>query len=263
MKHYFLTVVNKSIQVSFENEGESEAKKSFLNQFASYIVPGVASPDLTVLVQRVYGHTFMRRGKQYFVSFYHEKNKRVFVFPDNQGDSLNQLFYQIIINRLIIMQKLILVHASACLIRNRAVLFVGESGSGKSTIVTLLKKTYRPLCDDMAILRKKNNSLFLYQVPYEEKNNYRKDNTPYPVSHIYVLKKDGRVQIRSLPELGNYDHLVHVCGNMSVSSNRKSTAEFVFTMHNRIRELSFPLNETTRLAETLGHYETKQTNAFS
>lgn len=256
MQQYFLTIVDKTVGFCFESEGESEAKKSFLKQYRSYLTASPAvPPDMTIIAQRVYKHTFMQQKNKSFISLFHEKNKNTLVYSENQSDYLNQIFFKIVIQMMIFRQKLFIVHASSCLINGRAVLFTGKSGAGKSTIVKLLQGAYRPLCDDMAILQKKDKELYLYQVPYEEKNRYPKSNKPYPVSHIYVLKKHDTTEIKAITELNNFDALVKVCGNMFVPGNRKKIAGFVFGMHNRIYELSFPLHDPDTLVQKIGRLE--------
>lgn len=64
-------------------------------------------------------------------------------------------------------------HCSSIVLNNKAVVFIGPQGAGKSTAMKFLSSSYTPFTDDMAIIKKKNNSqLFLYQTPLIEKNHW-------------------------------------------------------------------------------------------
>ncbi len=96
----------------------------------------------------------------------------------------------------------IILHCSAVEYNNQAYVFLGESGSGKSTMISLLKSKFRPLSDDIALIRKKGDKFFLYQTPTKERNNYPLTLKKYPLKNIFFIKKSAHNSIMKT-ELNN------------------------------------------------------------
>lgn len=88
------------------------------------------------------------------------------------------------------------IHSSSVVINNNAYLFLGKSGAGKSTIVKLLENKFRPLSDDLSIVKKVNKEYFVYQLPVIEKNpRIWKSSRSYPLKKIFFLHKDTSTKI--------------------------------------------------------------------
>ena len=82
------------------------------------------------------------------------------------------------------------LHASACLVGEEALLFIGGSGDGKSTVIRLLRKKYKALGDDSVIIRKLDRNYFMYQTPFTERQSWvQKNKGKYLIGKIFILKK--------------------------------------------------------------------------
>lgn len=97
----------------------------------------------------------------------------------------------------------IVLHCSAIEHNHRAYIFLGKSRSGKSTIVKLLKSNFNPLCDDLAFIRKINDTYYLFQAPIEEKNNYPKTQKGYQIAKIFFLNKSVQNNIQKIKSKDN------------------------------------------------------------
>ncbi|MBU1130228.1 hypothetical protein KKE45_02800, partial [Patescibacteria group bacterium] len=59
----------------------------------------------------------------------------------------------------------LVLHASGFVKDNKAILVTGESGSGKSTILKQLMFYYEPIADDVVVLERKKDKVFVYTSP--------------------------------------------------------------------------------------------------
>lgn len=112
-----------------------------------------------------------------------------------------QLIIREILLKLLSKNKGFLLHGSANLINNSAIIYLGISGTGKSTIIKLLKKKYIPLADDTVIIKKNNKKWWFYQPPFIEKEHWivRKQQG-YPLAKVFILKKTPYVNIQKITE---------------------------------------------------------------
>lgn len=87
-----------------------------------------------------------------------------------------------------------ILHASACLFKNKALVFVGKSGAGKSTIKDLLSSSLKPLSDDVVFIKPKKNKYYLYQ-PFHQIMKDKKikyTNKKFSLGKIFFLVKSNK-----------------------------------------------------------------------
>lgn len=82
-----------------------------------------------------------------------------------------------------------ILHASANIINNKAVIFLGRSGAGKSTIARLLRDSYPIIADDNIIIRYIKGTYYVFQSPLLQKFPRNEFKKPIEISKIYFLKK--------------------------------------------------------------------------
>lgn len=134
------------------------------------------------------------------------------------------------------------LHCSAVSIDGKAVIFLGKSGSGKSTIVQLLKKSYIPLSDDVAIIRKIDGKFYFFQTPFFEKNSYIKYSFGYEISKVYFLHKSNKNHIQPVQKelLKKIEKQVLHHGNLTTYSRNVLNE---FSSENSFYDLFFEKNE--------------------
>jgi len=79
-----------------------------------------------------------------------------------------------------------LLHSSAVIKNNKALLFIGPSGIGKSTVATLLKDKF---ADDLIAVKEEEQFYDAYTGPYMEKDITEKDLNGYEIRAVYFLKR--------------------------------------------------------------------------
>ncbi|WP_289021743.1 hypothetical protein [Desulfobacter postgatei] len=94
--------------------------------------------------------------------YYQGLNKEEYL----NGNFLSLLLFnndQLLLSRLLAIQKGIILHGNGILYDNQAILLTGASGSGKSTLSAMLeKKGMEILCDDRMIVKKEEGKFKLY-----------------------------------------------------------------------------------------------------
>ena len=82
------------------------------------------------------------------------------------------------------------IHCSASLVRNHAVVFFGKSGAGKTTISSMLQKEYPVLADDEGYIKREGKTFYFYQGPFLERSySFAKTSTRYPIAAAYILEQ--------------------------------------------------------------------------
>lgn len=139
-------------------------------------------------------HTFIKKNIG-------SKNRNfLYLFMEKKSNEVITFYYislsQLIIILLHIIQKLLadnngfILHASANIIMNKALLFLAPSGGGKSTVAALINKKYNIMADDAIIVRKKHGIYYCYQTPFVEKHAYvKKSINKYKINSLYFLRK--------------------------------------------------------------------------
>ncbi len=140
-----------------------------------------------------------KRKKETFIKLFEYKSK--YSIKTYYHLSEDQ-FYLVLRNGLQILLKErngVIVHGSASVINNKAIIFLGKSGAGKSTIMTILAEKYLPVADDSFIIRKINDTFMVFSTPLIEKNSWiKKTSKGFPLHAAFFLKKDSSHSIRRL-----------------------------------------------------------------
>lgn len=120
------------------------------------------------------------------------------------------------------------IHTSAALLNKKtALLFLGKSGAGKSTILKLVQNELTPICDDMGFIKKEKNTYYLYETPYQEKNQYPKDNGRFNIGLIFIIKKSHYFKIEKVPN-ANLPQIVKTMMDQTViNKNKQDIFDFI------------------------------------
>ncbi|RLC34366.1 hypothetical protein DRH14_03150 [Candidatus Shapirobacteria bacterium] len=92
-------------------------------------------------------------------------NDSELVFDHFLNPSLFVFFLSKLIKKTVEERGGLILHASAFVKDNRAVLITGKSGSGKTTLLRQLMYFYSPIADDLVMLEKKKGKIFVYTSP--------------------------------------------------------------------------------------------------
>ncbi|PIR79409.1 MAG: hypothetical protein COU26_01315 [Candidatus Levybacteria bacterium CG10_big_fil_rev_8_21_14_0_10_36_30] len=141
------------------------------------------------------------------------------------------------------------LHCSAVSVNGKAYIFLGKSGAGKSTIVQLLLKSYIPLSDDLAIIRKIGGKFYLYQTPFFEKNSYIKFPYGYEISRIFFLHKSDKNYALPIQKELSKKIKKQVLLHGTISTNTKKVLK-EFSLENSFYDLFFEKN-TEKIKKTL------------
>lgn len=197
MNPLYITIANSNIRIDFKKTPNLILQKKMRSAieifFKDFIIKKLGNTDFTV--------EFADMDLQN--SQYINKNNRYILFAREDGVKKTTTFYQISISQLqaviqnafyqVLTSDGFLLHASACEIEGKAILFLGGSGAGKSTAVNLVKNRFPTLSDDLSIIRKVGNEYYFYQHPFEEKNPVsRKTIEEHPIGNFFFINKSSK-----------------------------------------------------------------------
>jgi hypothetical protein len=151
------------------------------------------------------------------------------------------LILQFVLLQLFSASKSFFMHLSAVIYKNNAYIFLGRNGSGKSTIVKLLKSPHViPFCDDVGILKEDNGEYKLYQSPFKEKNDYKKDKHGYHIKGVYLLGKS-KEGIKVINTHGHLSLFLYkkIFRQMLVFKDKSIINKFVDAHKDRIAKIFF------------------------
>lgn len=138
--------------------------------------------------------------KKHFLNIYEEDNTSLTTFYH-----LSEVQFSLIIRK--VCQQLLskhnglLIHASAVLLKNKALVFLGKSGAGKSTTIKLLASSSKALADDSVIIKKEGSQYYFYQTPFREKSFWViKGSGKFRLGKILFLKKDSKQRVIKLKD---------------------------------------------------------------
>ncbi len=130
--------------------------------------------------------------------------------------------------------KSVLLHSSAVLLGDKALVFFGPSGAGKSTIAKLfLKSKFKTLSDDLNILSLKNQKLFVSTSPFLSEVK-RVEKGKYEVKKIFYLNKSNENSLSKIPKLKQRAYLYTV---MPVLNSLKYFQRGIFSYISKVLDL--------------------------
>jgi len=141
----------------------------------------------------------------------------------------------------------LIIHASANLVNNKAVIFSGPSGVGKSTVMTMLNDVFPALADDIVIIKKEGLKFFMYQTPtYGREWWIQRSQKKYEIRRIFFLRQFPRLSSLHLTKRGHVlpllMHELWIKEKKFLKKQVSLLANFVNTFDS-FYELQFPLKK--------------------
>jgi hypothetical protein len=90
-----------------------------------------------------------------------------------------------------------LIHSSAVIKNNKALLFIGPSGIGKSTAANILQEK---IADDLVAVKEMETTYDIYPGPYMEKDSIEKDLKGYALGTVFFLKRLNTFSIEKIKD---------------------------------------------------------------
>lgn len=186
-KRINLSIAGFLIQIAFDGDENTNQKR---------IIKGILKYHRGFMTE----HLLNRPDFHIFLLRKYEKLRRL----QNRIECYIKYFPQFVFLMSGIIQHLLgkggfLLHASAVIINNKAILFFGPSGAGKSTIIRLLSNNIKPISDDGVYIKEDNGQFYVYQTPFKDENNIiEKTNKRFPLGAICYLKKDNIFEIKEI-----------------------------------------------------------------
>lgn len=167
--------------------------------FKGFIIRKAKKIDHTIIIERNSHPSILQKiinnKTNNLLYFYQEEKDRTKTFS-HIGEFQFKFILSGILLRLLSENGGFVLHASGALLEKKVTLFVGKSGAGKSTAVKLLRNRFIPIADDSIIIRRlKSRDYHCYQVPFPEKNNFKRGKKGYKISKILFLKKSLKMNL--------------------------------------------------------------------
>src|SRR3989344_9470164 len=193
----YINIAGFKIEINFyQIDPPFLVEKSFRDRMLYYcygfLSPPTKKSDFTInFKSQLYLDTYIKTDqKKFYISIYQLISLKKMVSYYHLSEDYIKLILRTICQLLLAQNNGMLFHSSASLINNQANFFLGDSGAGKSTIVNLLSYEFKPLADDIIILKKEKEIYYFYQTPFREKNLWiTKNPNRIPLSRVFFLKK--------------------------------------------------------------------------
>ncbi len=128
----------------------------------------------------------------------------------------------------------LILHSSAVLLGDKALIFLGPSGAGKSTIAKLfLKSKFKTLSDDLNILNIQRENLWVSASPFLSEIK-RAEGGKYEVEKIFYLNKSNENSLSKIPKLRQRAYLFTV---MPVLNSLKYFQKGIFSFISKVLDL--------------------------
>ena len=153
------------------------------------LVKKPAKIDYTLHVNEAAPTDFiLKKAKQYYYLLLFQELSPVRAAPHYLINITQlELIIKTVLYRLLSCHRGMMLHSSASLIKNQAMLFVGPSGAGKSTVSQYLLKCCILL------------SFYFYQLPFWEKNSkITRTTDPYLIKSVNFLSQSPKTQLKLL-----------------------------------------------------------------
>lgn len=251
-KLIYLTVGGYNLLIICKKTEISYIQSSFANNitkiFNKFILPEeTKNIDFIIeVVDKEYLKTlYENRIKKYYISFYEEISKNKFTTYYLVSVVQFQLLLRTIILKIASRDKAFLLHASACLINNKALIFPGISGSGKSTIIKLLHSKFPAIADEFVFIKYESGNYYAYQTPFFEKEWWiKKEERKYEILSILFIQKNTTNTYFPLKPEESFPLLIqHIWKQCKTESGHKTILHFVRYFSN-IGILKFSQNKS-------------------
>lgn len=266
VENLFLNFSGFNIQLIFKRGSEQLKQESFfknniLSVYRGFIIES-PSTKIDYIIEFVtktnYEIITQTKTKKTYIALFEEKNCRITTYYHISHAHL-QLIIRNILQKLLVTDGGVILHASSVLVNNKAYLFLAKSGGGKSTSMRLLSKFYKPLADDTIIIKKEDKKFFLYQTPLQEKNRgiVEKNNQRYEIGKIFLLKK---AKFHKIEKIDHKDKIVQKFLEQVFSESRdiklqlKNILSFIADFDD-FCYLYFSLKDSMMLARMIIQYE--------
>lgn len=176
--------------------------RRFKRQFSSISLSRDAKPSFTIKIEQKDVNTYILTDKFPY-------KHGVFPFPRIRTSFKNHSFSLIaFIQYFIIPNKIILLHGSSFIKKNKAYIFCGPSGVGKSTLVKQIPRT-NILSDDTVVLKMIRNQFYVYQSPFDNIKYPYVSGRKVPLAKIFFLKQAAFTRTKKLRIVESLDELFY------------------------------------------------------
>lgn len=239
------------------NSIEKYYKAKILRNFGGFITYGLKKkPNATLDLLFKQNFQFLMKGntKYFFINFFKKKGGHKYEAYYHLSIDQLKIVLRNILQELLILNKGMIIHASASLMDNKAIIFLGNSGAGKSTITKLLNPEFSFLADDNIILKKEVDKYYCYQTPFIEKNVLiEKRPTKYPIRGFFFLYKGKECAVKLIEKKQIAAKLIskQLLSEQEVLNRQiKNLLDLVAT-YDSFFKLEFNLTQETKLKKTL------------
>lgn len=201
---------------------------------------------------------FLKHGESVYMKLFSLiKNDEVITYPTINVYQFEKIIARILSHLSNRYKQIFFLHASSVCIGQKAYLFLGDNGSGKSTLIQLLKRKFIPLSDDRCLVRKEAEKYYLYQLPFIEKNNYKKIASKYQIRKLFMIKKADKFSVDKLNFYKNKNSIIYQFINQIINkTTKKNVSSFVNYFDNDIYNLYFS-NEDKFIVKKMQNLLTK------
>lgn len=195
-KSYLLSIADLTIEIYFSKTPWTQLQKK-LKRDIHYQCKWLIRNDTPSIID--FKINYIHKTQAQILSFKNTSSFYIFLYESINGNKIATVYQdgiflfllllRIVIQKLLSQRQGFIIHSSSVATEKIAYLFLGAEGAGKSTVVLLLSSKYKPLTDDVSIIKKVKNEFYLYQSPFTEKINYKKTNQKYKIGKIFFLNK--------------------------------------------------------------------------
>jgi ATPase subunit of ABC transporter with duplicated ATPase domains len=249
---YFLFLAGYTIELLFIKKQyfniNNFSRKNFKQFFEHYLTSKRSKKvDFRIIVSDTAETKINYAKKSVYMKLYEKTTDNEIVVHPSLNIFQIQIVVADIIKKLFANSSSLVLHSSAVLIKDKAYLFLGDNCAGKSTIVTMLKKKFLPLSDDVSFIRRKKEKYYYYQTPYQERNKYKIRKTSIKLGKIFFLKKSLKTQVKRISLINNSSYRYLLKRQIRNHYTEVCLKKFVFATKNQTYELSFSLKSSINL----------------
>lgn len=206
MKTIILHVAGFNIKIIFKDSEVDFYRLKWIsdieNHYSDFISnKNIKKANYTIEFREKRMFTILKKknGKENFMVFSIDADKNLIITFYSIGLNQFESIMMKIISKLLQKSNGFFFHTSASFKKNKAFLFIGKSGAGKSTVINLLKNSYRPLADDIAIIRKFGHKYYIFQtIGYEKTRIIKREAKGYLIDKLFFLEKSDNFRVQKI-----------------------------------------------------------------